>query len=545
MFCRGCKEVLALKKSAIEYHIKSQKHISGKKKLALKNEEESNILQALHAYDSRVHLVGDGLPDSTRVYRVKVVTAMLKAGVPLNKIDLFRDLLEEHGYALTSSTHLRQLIPFIHQEELSRIKREICQRPLCIIFDGTTHVCEAFVIVLRYLTDDWELKQCVGRLKLLAKSMTGEVAQQIIVVLSTELGIPSQSIVAAMRDRASVNDVAMRTIKVVYNQLLDVGCFSHTLDHVGERMNTPILHDFCKAWIGLFSRSPKSRLLWRTQTGLPAPSYSATRWWSQFEVIHRMLTAFGDVEKFLENYDLPPATSTKLLQVLNDPVKTRKLKIEITTTVDAMEPFVKATYKLEGDGALSLVAYQQLSMLYASVSTQHYPNVVAVVKAEAKGNATHEQQLIDYSKACVQPAYDYFHLKFNNDLKPVLDAFKAARLFSPSKFHELKPSAADIDCLKALPFLNSQPTIDGLKSEIPTYMAVSEDVSTDINAWWKSHAMELPKWANAFRLVLLVQPSSAAAERVFSIVQRFTAQQQSSLEDYLELSVMLQYNLAH
>ena len=62
-------------------------------------------------------------------------------------------------------------------------------------------------------------------------------------------------------------------------------------------------------------------------------------------------------------------------------------------------------------------------------------------------------------------------------------------------------------------------------------MAASEDVPrlpTDINpvAWWKSHAMELPKWANAFRLVLLVQPSTAAAERVFSILQRFTAQQQ-------------------
>ena len=48
--------------------------------------------------------------------------------------------------------------------------------------------------------------------------------------------------------------------------------------------------------------------------------------------------------------------------------------------------------------------------------------------------------------------------------------------------------------------------------------------------------MELPKWANAFRLVQLVQPSSAAAERVFSFLQHFTAQQQSPLEDYLELS---------
>ena len=149
-------------------------------------------------------------------------------------------------------------------------------------------------------------------------------------------------------------------------------------------MNTPILHDFCKAWIGLFSRSPKSRLLWRTQTGPPAPSYSATRWWSQFEVIHQVFTAFGDVEKFLKNDDLPLATSTRLLQVLDDPAKTRKLKIEIATTVDAMEPFVKATYKMEGDGALSLVAYQQLSMLYASVSNQHHPNVVAVGRSKGK-----------------------------------------------------------------------------------------------------------------------------------------------------------------
>ena len=99
-----------------------------------------------------------------------------------------------------------------------------------------------------------------------------------------------------------------------------------------------------------------------------------------------------------------------------------------------------------------------------------------------------------------------------------MDAFKAARLFSPFKFHKFKPSATNIDCLKAFPFLSSQETIDGLKMEIPMYMAAaSEDVSTEIDliAWWKRHAVELPKWDNAFKKVLLVQPSSAAAERVF------------------------------
>ena len=84
--------------------------------------------------------MGETLPDSTRVYRVKVVTAMLKAGVPLSKIDSFRDLLEEHGYSLSSSTHLRQLMPFILQEEIALIKQEINGKHLSIVFDGMTHV---------------------------------------------------------------------------------------------------------------------------------------------------------------------------------------------------------------------------------------------------------------------------------------------------------------------------------------------------------------------------------------------------------------------
>ena len=111
------------------------------------------------------------------------------------------------------------------------------------------------------------------------------------------------------------------------------------------------------------------------------------------------------MEKFLANDHLPPATSSKLLQILTDLPKARKMKKEIASTVDSMELFVRATYKLEGDGPLSLIAYQQLSLLYTSVSTQYYPNVVAVAKALAIGSATREQQqLTSYAKVCVVPA---------------------------------------------------------------------------------------------------------------------------------------------
>jgi hypothetical protein len=46
-----------------------------------------DISKALQAYSLKHHPVGENLPESTRIYRVKVVTALLKEGVPLLKVD--------------------------------------------------------------------------------------------------------------------------------------------------------------------------------------------------------------------------------------------------------------------------------------------------------------------------------------------------------------------------------------------------------------------------------------------------------------------------
>ena len=58
-----------------------------------------------------------------------------------------------------------------------------------------------------------------------------------------------------------------------------------------------------------------------------------------------------------------------------------------------VEPFVKATYKLEGDGSLALVAYEELRKLYCSISIAHYPNTAALARQMANGNALIQQQL--------------------------------------------------------------------------------------------------------------------------------------------------------
>lgn len=67
--------------------------------------------------------------------------------------------------------------------------------------------------------DDWNVKQQVSKLMLLAKCLTG--AHLLVESLSTELGIASHLIIAAMHNRASVNSVAIRTVSVVYNHIFD------------------------------------------------------------------------------------------------------------------------------------------------------------------------------------------------------------------------------------------------------------------------------------------------------------------------------------
>ena len=46
-------------------------------------------------------------------------------------------------------------------EKMQKIEGEIDGRPVSIIFDGTTHVCEAMVIVLRFVNEKWKIQQRV------------------------------------------------------------------------------------------------------------------------------------------------------------------------------------------------------------------------------------------------------------------------------------------------------------------------------------------------------------------------------------------------
>ena len=261
-------------------------------------------------------------------------------------------------------------------------------------------------------------------------------------------------------------------------------------------------------------------------------------------MIRDILTYFADIQPFLEDItDLAPKIRDRLLPMLQDQEQKERLQLKIAIVVDAGEPLVKATYNLEGDGPLALTAYKILQEVSTAVGNKHYPNTDAVIRhiTDDPLAATHLRQ---EAHACARPATNYFLQKFNVEHYDTVRAFRAARMLCPWQVCQLQPPPAAVDELRLFPFLDDDVTVNALKQELPAFRAAAEDVTgIDPAKWWKNHADELPSWSSAAAKVLLVQPSSAAAERVFSLLQQaFQHQQDQALEDYVEASIMVQYN---
>ena len=67
--------------------------------------------------------------------------------------------------------------------------------------------------------------------------------------------------------------------------------------------------------------------------------------------------------------------------------------------------------------------------------------------------------------------------------------------------------------------------------------------SEAILEWWRTNSSTFPAWALAARIVFAISPNSASCERVFALLKNlFGEQQMLALADYVQASLMLNYN---
>ena len=184
----------------------------------------------------------------------------------------------------------------------------------------------------------------------------------------------------------------------------------------------------------------------------------------------------------------------------------------------------------------------------ASFAVNLHPNVSAVARelVDSNPNAGYDVHVLEAeTEAKVRPAVDWFLRKFNVNLRDSVLAFRHARMFDPIVAQGLGLNAAKVQGLRCFPFFQDD-IIQGLIEELPFYLAAI--VHVDLNSveekvtWW-SMQQNCNRWRAAFTMLSLVQPSSAASERMFSLLSSsFNQEQSRALEDNVETTVMLQYN---
>ena len=121
-----------------------------------------------------------------------------------------------------------------------------------------------------------------------------------------------------------------------------------------------------------------------------------------------------------------------------------------------------------------------------------------------------------------------------------LSFLEAARLVHPARMDELQLPAARIRQLLT-PLVRTwqgEFNIEDLCEELPRYTQLVQGIHPNdrediLTTFWRNHMRDLPAWATFTQLVLTIQPSSAAAERVFSIYgATFSKCQEGALADY-------------
>lgn len=597
--CLACAENVSTKKSSTKVHIESKKHVEHLARMLNNDKNKEDIISHLKTYDNEVHPKGETLDQTTRVFRLDAVRALLSAGIPLAKLDDLRPFLEKYGHSLTHSSNMSDLVDFIHKKELDDVKKDFKGLLVSVVFDGASRQGEVLAVVIRYVDPKTlTIVQLLVRVAFFKKSLTGDqTARALSDILLRRLGLEVDAVAAGMRDGAAVNNKGMRRLNEDFTSCFDILCCSHTLDRVGRQFNAPLSKKFMKRWNKVFSHSVAAKARFAEEYGQTWIGKSPTRWWSEYEQEAQIIPIWSTLPDFFQQLvqaDICVKSCRKLIATLNDPTDKPKLMMEMAVIVDYAEPLVKATYTLEADGAVGLVTYKTIQELRASLQAPALPNATALRTLFSSGAPPAVQQYWSGVIAeIVQPGLDYFTEKIA-EMNLQMKAFRGISVFDPWQAvamsdAELHSRLEDLGVLRFLTNQDKQALRDSLalykaavvtatttppglareplpapaatasRSGLPRGAVPTTPFETDyaqaslkphdraLLFWRKQQAAgDLAPWIVVLRKVLLVQPSSAAAERVFSLLkQSFNHLQGAALNDYVELSLMLQYNDRH
>ena len=266
----------------------------------------------------------------------------------------------------------------------------------------------------------------------------------------------------------------------------------------------------------------------------------------------------------------------------NDHGLTWKLaELELLAVVEGAKVFVQGTYFLEGDGLIILYTYDFIKHIEQVIHNDHFAVLDEYIETlvsdiEDVNERDIERDILKgHALDVLKPGHAYFARNvLNGDVGANFAMFKAVRLANPAYVNSrfviggLEAIKEETNTLSVLKCVDAQ-MIAAFIAELPAYSQACNDFSdewlfraprpwaslADIKSFkkqnseivglpilnfFKMHSVSFPTWALLAEEIFILSPSSAAVERVFSLLRdKFDSQSIQCLIDYITASLLL------
>ena len=266
--------------------------------------------------------------------------------------------------------------------------------------------------------------------------------------MGDERGVDSSNVLFTMQDRVEANRVACNALSAVWDPLLPISCFSHTLDKLGDdvfQQCSQNTKDFLHRRNKLTSKDTFVNIF-RTKFGKAPKKAGGVRWRARDDVINEIFSNWKQLGDLFDTCLAQHRCVKTITKLKTAYAHGWEILMDFAVVLDVGLPSYAATYNLEGDDFLAPLVWDELLKLdsYRTHWSYAHPYTHPKVRQVAHGRFPifpangDPDPLQGRRKAWIETtllkgtlAWNYFHgtiMKGDAEMEPERIHFEGAQL---------------------------------------------------------------------------------------------------------------------
>eukprot|EP01125_Pyxidicula_operculata_P011121 TRINITY_DN362_c0_g1_i1.p1 TRINITY_DN362_c0_g1~~TRINITY_DN362_c0_g1_i1.p1 ORF type:complete len:614 (+),score=65.92 TRINITY_DN362_c0_g1_i1:76-1917(+) len=538
VICTLCKKhhknhSLLGKNSVLSKHLVSKRHTYS---IAQNNEHE--ILEFV-ASNSSQEITDEGqiLDLKDIAWRQQVLDYMLRAGIPIRKLDILQPLFCHRP--IPSSEHMERYIGLALKREVESLKRDLSNKAVSIFFETIRYRRSpgrlVFVLV-RYVTQH-ETKEALIDVVYLENPDLDSLAHALDRTIRS-YDIPKNNVCGFISCRWNLVNVDV--LKELYPKSVIIPCWSDVVAQAAFEIFVPLADDFISRLVDAISSLP-AESLFRQLTKTTRFSDIGDNVWELYEEVERFILSPDESYESYESYE-----SDRLKYLRKIITEEPLLKFELAIHYEYRKKLSFACCELES-GSCSTIAkeYQIIKHLVQDFGADHVIpqsiyRLIDTLPPVPSSSSTYLQRVYIYTN----PVLKYLETQIEEMNRRFHSIIKLAKELNPNKTLVETISLDDIPWLteeRVMKLEEEKPKFDCLVGEIP------ESIK-NVNLWWYESSNLLPEWSQLyFELVLLSSNISCSVGGAISTFEEVDVRDDENsnsdmIIEHIKCATMIRFN---